>query len=435
MIKSFFADLLVDPRKLLVAGFLLSLATMGAHVMDCEFVLNDYLFLVLCIALLLPLFSLGKVDPVVDITISNRLALIFLGSSVALVAYNISQIGAPLLLQKILQGESLEKQYGFYYHHQFKLSFLVWSLFTVLIPMAFFVQSRWLAVVMVAWSVIMSTLIQIKLPFLFGFLYAALLFRLTRRKLRVVPLAIVGALLMLLFVFVNSTRTSQDLTEATYDVGLSESWSRVDPIVWGPVAYLATPVANALLTIQYEPFRFDIDGILKVLPAIIVEPMGLRYSTAEKFPRLQYVRWYEASNIIAGWGHLANNMGVIGMLAFNAGVASLLVVVARKNFWAQPFLLAFFLVGCRCCALYAVEDYFFEPTTLSEFLLLSACFHWSLVNYHAVPLPEVDGIIKPADVPVAPAPVLVASVGTPFSLKMTRRKSPSSPPTGSPPRK
>ena len=433
MIKSFFADFLVDPRKLLVAGFLLSLATMAAHVMDCEFVLTDYLFLVLCIVLLLPLFSLGKVEPVVDITISNRLALIFLGSSVGLVAYNISQIGAPLLLQKILQGESLEKQYGFYYHHQFKLSFLVWSLFTVLIPMAFFVQSRWLAVVMVGWSVIMSTLIQIKMPFLFGFLYAALLFRLTRRKLRILPLAITGALLLLLFIFVNSTRTSQDLTEATYDVGLSAAWSHVDPIVWGPVAYLATPVANALLTIQYEPFRLDIDGILKVLPAAIVEPMGLRYNTSEKFPRLQYVRWYEASNIIAGWGHLANNLGVIGMLLFNAGVAFLLVVVARKNFFAQSFLLAFFLVGCRSCALYAVEDYFFEPTALAEFLLLTACFHWAQVNYHAVAV--ADETMKPVAVPSAPPPVLLPAVESTFSRKLIRRKTPPFPTAGSPQKK
>lgn len=435
MIKSFFADFLVDPRKLLVAGFVLSLATMVAHVMDCEFSLTDYLFVVLCLALLLPLFSLGKVDPVVDITISNRLALIFLGSSVVLVAYNISQIGAPLLLQKILQGESLEKQYGFYYHHQFKLSFLVWSLFTVLIPMAFFVQSRWLAVAMVGWSVIMSTLIQIKLPFLFGFLYAALLFRLTRRKLRVVPLAIVGALLMLLFIFVNSTRTSQDLTEATYDVGLSETWSRIDPIVWGPVAYLATPVANSLLTIQYDPFRFDIDGILKILPAIIVEPMGLRYNTAEKFPRLQYVRWYEASNIIAGWGHLANNLGVIGMLTFNAGVAALLVMVARKSFFAQPFLLAFFFVGCRCCALYAVEDYFFEPTTLSEFLLLTACFHWAQVNYRAAALPAADETVEPVAVPAAPLPVVPAPATSILSMKMIRPKAPAFRKAGAPPKK
>ena len=435
MIKSFFADFLVDPRKLLVGGFLLSLATMAAHVMDCEFVLTDYLFLGLCIVLLLPLFSLGKIEPVVGLAISNRLALIFLGVSVALVAYNISQIGAPLLLQKILQGESLEKQYGFYYHHQFKLSFLVWSLFTVLIPMAFFVQSRWLAVVMVGWSVIMSTLIQIKMPFLFGFLYAALLFRLTRRKLRVVPLALIGALLLLLFIFVNSTRTSQDLTTATYDVGLSDTWSHVDPIVWGPVAYLATPVANALLTMQFEPFRFDIDGLLKVLPAIIVEPMGLQYDSAEKFPRLKYVRWYETSNIISGWGHLANNLGVVGMLIFNAGVAFLLVVVGQKQFLAQPFLLAFFLVGCRSCALYPVEDYFFEPTALAEFLLLTACFHWARVDYHTLAPGDAAGPPEPVRARVAPPPVLLAPAGTPFPLKVNRRKTPPAPAAGLTPKK
>ena len=288
---------------------------------------------------------------------------------------------------------------------------------------------------MVGWSVVMSTLIQIKMPFLFGFLYAALLFRLTRRKLRVVPLAITTALLLLLFIFVNSTRTSQDLTAATYDVGLSETWSRVDPIVWGPVAYLATPVANALLTIQYDPFRLDIDGILKVLPAVIVEPMGLRYNTSEKFPRLQYVRWYEASNIIAGWGHLANNLGVIGMLIFNAGVAFLLVMVARKNFFAQPFLLAFFLVGCRSCALYPVEDYFFEPTALAEFLLLTACFHWSQVNYHAVAPSDLGVLPEPVGFRGAPPEELLAPVGNPLSLKMNRRKTPPFPTRGAPPKK
>ena len=390
MIKSIFADLLVDPRKLLVGGFLVCLATMAAHVMDCEFGITDYLFIILCIVFLLPLFTLGKVEPRIALEISDRLGLIFLGVSVALVTYNISLVGAPLLLLKIIRGESLEKQYGFYYHHQFKLSFMVWSLFTVLIPMGFFVKSRVLGAVMVLWSVVMSTLIQIKMPFLFGFLYAAFLFKLTGRKIRLMPLAITGALLLALFAFVNSTRTGQELATATYEVGLSETWSQFDPALWGPASYLAAPIANALLTMQFEPFRFDLDGVVKMLPSIIVEPLGTTYDYTEKFPDLKYVRWYEASNIISGWGHLANNLGVIGMLAFNTGIAFLMVMAAKNHFFAHPLLLSFFLVGCRSCALYPVEDYFFEPTALAEFLLLAACFHWGKVDYFAV-APVAEG--------------------------------------------
>ncbi len=408
MIKSIFADFLVDPRKLLVGGFLLCLATMSAHVMDCEFAFSEYLFIVLCIVFLLPLFSLGKLDPLVEIEVPNKLAAGFLAVSVILVAYNISLIGAPLLLLKIIRGESLEKQYGFYYHHQFKLSFIVWSLFTVLIPMAFFVKSKVLGIWMVVWSVGMSTLIQIKMPFLFGFLYAAILFRLTGRKIRMVPLAICAAVLVVLFLFVNSTRTGENLADATYVIGLSETWAKFDPLIWGPASYLAAPIANALLTMRYEPFRFDLDGILKILPAMILDPMGSTYDYEDKFPDLRLVRWYDASNIISGWGHLSNNLGVIGMLAFNTGMAFVLVMAARSNFFGKPALLAFFLVNCRNCALYPVEDYFFEPTALSEFLLLALCFQWAKINFYAVA--PVEAGVEPEELESPPAEAVVPVV-------------------------
>lgn len=42
MIKAIFDGFLIDPRKLLVGGFLLCLVTMAAHVMDCEFRTADY---------------------------------------------------------------------------------------------------------------------------------------------------------------------------------------------------------------------------------------------------------------------------------------------------------------------------------------------------------------------------------------------------------
>ena len=422
MFKSIFADFLVDPRKLLVGGFLLCLATMSAHVMDCEFAATDYLFIVLCIVFLLPLFTLGKLEPLVEIEIPNKLAAGFLFVSIVLTLYNISLFGAPLLLLKILRGESLEKQYGFYYHHQFKLSFMVWSLFTVLIPMAFFVKSKVLGIWMVVWSVVMSTLIQIKMPFLFGFLYAAILFRLTGRKIRMLPLAISAVLLAGLFWFVNSTRTGENLADATYVIGLSETWAKFDPVIWGPASYLAAPIANALLTIQYEPFRFDADGILKVLPSMLLDSMGSTYDYEEKFPALRLVRWYDASNIISGWGHLANNLGVIGMLAFNTGIAFVMVMAARSNFFGKPVLLAFFIVNLRNCALYSVEDYFFEPTALSEFLLLAACFQWAKINLYAVP-PVEEGAENAADEspPVgAASPPIKAEVPSPALARRAR---------------
>ena len=381
MIKTIFDGFLIDPRKLLVGGFLVCLVTMAAHVMDCEFRTADYLFILLCMGFLLPLFTLGKIDPLISIHIPTKVAATFLAVSVILVVYNISLIGAPLLFLKMIRGESLEKQYGFYYHHQFKLSFLVWSLFTVLIPMAFYVQSKALKYSMLAWSIIMSTLIQIKMPFLFGFLYVAILFRITGKKIKVLPLAIVGALLVALFLFVNMTRTGENLADATYGIGLSEAWSELDPAIWGPASYLAAPIANALLTMQSEAFRFDLDGILKMLPAFVLDPFGITYEYTDKFESLKYVRWYDASNIISGWGHLANNLGVIGMLLFNLGFGAVMVISAKKNFFTAAAVLAAFIVGCRNAALYPVEDYFFEPSGLAEFLLFAACFHYSKIDY------------------------------------------------------
>ena len=381
MIKAIFDGFLIDPRKLLVGGFLLCLVTMAAHVMDCEFRAADYLFILLCLGFLLPLFTLGKIDPLISIHIPTKVAATFLAVSVILVVYNISLIGAPLLFLKMIRGESLEKQYGFYYHHQFKLSFLVWSLFTVLIPMAFYVQSKALKYTMLTWSIVMSTLIQIKMPFLFGFLYVAILFRITGKKIKALPLVIVGALLTLLFLFVQMTRTAETLTDLGYVVGLSEAWSELDPAIWGPASYLAAPIANALLTMQFEAFRFDLDGILKILPAFVLEPFGITYEYTDKFEKLKYIRWYDASNIISGWGHLANNLGVIGMLLFNVLFGAAMVISARKNFFAIATVLAAFIVGCRNAALYPVEDYFFEPSGLAEFLLFAVCFHYSRINY------------------------------------------------------
>lgn len=381
MIKAIFDGFLIDPRKLLVGGFLLCLVTMAAHVMDCEFRAADYFFVLLCLGFLLPLFTLGKIDPLIKIEIPAKVAMWFLAVSVILVVYNIYLIGAPLLFLKLMRGESLEKQYGFYYHHQFKLSFLVWSLLTVLIPMAFYVHSKALKYTMLTWSIVMSTLIQIKMPFLFGFLYVAILFRITGKKIKMLPLVIIGALLTTLFLFVQMTRTAETLTDLGYVVGLSESWSELDPVIWGPASYLAAPIANALLTMQFEAFRFDADGILKMLPAFVIEPFGVYYEYTEKFEKLKYVRWYDASNIISGWGHLANNFGVIGMLFFNVLFGAAMVISARKNFFAVSAVLAAFIVGCRNAALYSVEDYFFEPSGLAEFLLLTLCFHLSKIDY------------------------------------------------------
>ena len=407
MIKTLFDGFLIDPRKLLVGGFLVCLVTMAAHVMDCEFSVADYLFIVLCIGFLLPLFTLGKIDPRISIQIPSRVAAGFLAVSVALVIYNISLIGAPLLFLKMIRGESLEKQYGFYYHHQFKLSFLVWSLFTVLIPMAFYVESKALKYSMLAWSIIMSTLIQIKMPFLFGFLYVAILFRITGRKLRVLPLAIVGALLVALFLFVNMTRTGENLADATYGIGLSETWSGFDPAVWGPASYLAAPIANALLTMQFEAFRFDLDGILKILPAFVTDPFGVQYEYIDKFEKLKYVRWYDASNIISGWGHLANNLGIIGMLLFNLVFGAAMVISAKHGFFKAAAVLAAFIVGCRNAALYPVEDYFFEPSGLAEFILFALCFYWSKIDYTAeIPQAEAEVAETAETEKVAVAPVV-----------------------------
>lgn len=195
------------------------------------------------------------------------------------------------------------------------------------------------------------------------------------------PLVIIGALLTTLFLFVQMTRTAETLTDLGYVVGLSESWSELDPVIWGPASYLAAPIANALLTMQFEAFRFDADGILKMLPAFVIEPFGIYYEYTEKFEKLKYVRWYDASNIISGWGHLANNFGVIGMLFFNVLFGAAMVISARKNFFAVSAVLAAFIVGCRNAALYSVEDYFFEPSGLAEFLLLTLCFHLSKIDY------------------------------------------------------
>ena len=123
------------------------------------------------------------------------------------------------------------------------------------------------------------------------------------------------------------------------------------------------------------------DGILKMLPAFVIEPFGVTYEYTEKFEKLKYVRWYDASNIISGWGHLANNLGVIGMLLFNLLFGAAMVISARKNFFALAAVLAAFIVGCRNAALYPVEDYFFEPSGLAEFLLFAACFYYSKIDY------------------------------------------------------
>ncbi len=412
MIKAIFDGFLIDPRKLMVGGFLLCLITMSAHVMDCEFRAADYLFILLCLGFLLPLFTLGKIDPLIKIDIPTKVAAIFLTVSVVLVIYNIYLIGAPLLFLKIIRGESLEKQYGFYYHHQFKLSFFVWSLLTVLIPMAFYVQSKALKYTMLTWSIVMSTLIQIKMPFLFGFLYVAILFRITGKKIKVLPLVIVGALLTLLFLFVQMTRTAETLTDLGYVVGLSEAWSELDPAIWGPASYLAAPIANALLTMQFEAFRFDLDGILKMLPAFVIDPFGVTYEYTEKFEKLKYVRWYDASNIISGWGHLANNLGVIGMLVFNFLFCALMVISARKNFFALAAVLAAFIVGCRNAALYPVEDYFFEASGLAEFLLFAVCFYYSKIDYTVEEPPDETAPSDPAvtETAVAETAALVATV-------------------------
>ena len=191
-------------------------------------------------------------------------------------------------------------------------------------------------------------------------------------------------LLLILFYFVNSTRTGESLANAGYLVGLSEEWSELDPALWGPASYLAAPIANALLTCQYDAFRFDLDGIMKILPAMLTDPMGMTYEYTEKFPKLAYVRWYDASNIISGWGHLANNVGIVGMLAFNSLVGFLSVLAAKRGFGRSPWVLALFIVCCRNAALYPVEDYFFESSGLAEVLLLGLAFGLSKIDYEKV---------------------------------------------------
>jgi hypothetical protein len=374
--KRWFDNLSYDPRKILIVGCLISIFIMAFGVMDYRFQSLDYMILSLVILSQIPLLFMGKMKIKLEIEMSDRAGWAFLILSLFLVGYNVYLLGLPYLLIKIQTGMDLTATYGDYYHRNLKLTFLVWSLLTVMIPMSLLVKGKLIKFLLFVWPMIASIFIQIKAPFLFGLFYFLSLYQLTGRKINIVRLALLGFLACLLFVIVNQTRSGITLERAAVIFGVSSQWSALSPLIWYPLSYIGGPLLNCFNNFNYNPFQLNLYPFLQIIPA------SLWAVESRNFARISNLEFlWSSNNQVAAPCIFSYMFGFCGTIIFIQLVSLLLSVLAFKKFYHSKLLLALFITAINLMMLFPVANYFIDPRFLGDLSIWFICLLFSKVNF------------------------------------------------------
>jgi len=381
MLRVIFNNFFFDPRKLFVAGFLGSILLMMLGVMDYRYLPIHYTILVVLIVSQIPLFLLGPINLKVDIEISDKIGWAFLALSLVLVIINIKLNGLPFVLNNVLEGSAINQQSGEYYHKNIKMTAVFWPLLTILIPMSLLIKGKLIKYLLFFWAIFASALIQIKSPFIFGFIFFLIFFQITGRKLKATHLALMGSFACLLFLAINFTRTSDELSTVAEIMGLAPFYQTISPIIWLPLSYIGGPIANGFHQMGNQIINFNILPYVLTLPNVFLNETERVYFYIKNLAPLP---WAATNNAVSAIGSFSHMFGLAGMVLLVFLFSFLLYFLAKRHFLGNVLLLSIFLVSIKNIALFPIGNYFIDPNFFGEVFFLYLALSFSKIKIIAL---------------------------------------------------
>lgn len=346
-------------------------------VMDYRFLPFHYFILIVLIISQIPLFGLGPINTHIKIEVSDLIGWGFLIFSFLLVAFNIKINGLPFVISKILSGSALNEQSGEYYHKKIRLTAILWPLLTILIPMSLLVKRKLLKYLLIFWALFSSAMIQIKSPFIFGFIYFLIFFQLTGRRLKAIHLGLLLSLMCLLFVAINYTRTSDEFSAVAILMGISYSYQSLSPVIWLPLSYLGGPIANGFQIMGTDAFNFNIYPYVLTVPELLLKDEA---RTAFSLKTSKDLLWPETNNAISAIGSISHMFGIAGMMLLVFLMSFTLIQFIKKNFFGNIFVLAISIVTLKNIALFPIGNYFIDPSFWGELGFFIIFFYFAKIK-------------------------------------------------------